>query len=79
MADVASQFKLDSSLHALSASLLHYFNSHYPQEASWKQLQLLSNLLSRMISSIRGQKLTLELCWRLPKPGKSTGTTGPVT
>ena len=79
MADVASRFKLDSSLYAHSTSLLHYFNSHFPQATSWQQFHLPSNLISRVISSLWGQRLTLELWRRLPKPGKSTGTTGLVT
>ena len=79
MVDVSSRFKSDSSLHAHSPYILHYFNSHFPQATSWQKSHLPSNFLSRVISSLWGDQLTLESWRKLPKPGKITGTTGLVT
>jgi len=36
MADIASRFSTDSKLRKNSPSLLHYFNTHFPQTHSWE-------------------------------------------
>ena len=76
MADVASRFATDTSMHSKCLDLLTYFNTFFPQEISWKQFHLPSKLTSRVMSSLRGKQLTLEWWQRIPKPGKNTGATG---
>ncbi len=76
MADVASRFSSDSSLSSASDSLLSYFNRHFKQEASWTLFHLPQKLVSRVMSSLRGQQLTLESWRRIPKAAKSTGPSG---
>ncbi len=79
MADVASRFSSDKTLNASSPNLLSYFNSTFPQASSWKEFRIPPRLTSRVISSLRGERLTLESWRRIPKPGPNTGVTGLVT
>ena len=79
MADVASRFHSDRKLQARSPSLLQYFNTFFPQETSWEEFHLPQKLTSRVMSSLRGKQLTLELWRRLPKLGKNTGKNGVPT
>ena len=77
MADVASRYSSDPSLSAKSDSLLSYFNHHFKQDGSWTSFHLPQKLVSRVMSSLRGQQLTLESWRRIPKAVRSTGTSGP--
>ena len=76
MADVASRYSSDTKLQARSPTLLKFFNTYFPQETSWEQFRLPQKLTSRVMSSLRGTQLTLELWRRLPKLEKNIGKNG---
>ena len=79
MADVASRSFRDDSMFAKSKlSLSDYFNSKFPlpQSASWKELTLPPELVSRVISCARSSTFNLGQLLRLPGIDKNTGPTG---
>ena len=80
MADIASRFSLSSSkLQNISPNLDSYFNTHFKQTSSWTALHFPQKLISLVMSSLLGTRLTLESWRRLPGLVKSTGPTGLVT
>jgi hypothetical protein len=79
MADIASRFASDPAMQKNSPSLLSYFNTHFKQTNSWQEFHLPQKLISRVISSLLGTRLTLESWRRLPGLVKSIGTAGRVT
>ena len=79
MADVASRYATTPSLNTNSPSLASYFNTHFKQSTSWEEFHLNQKLSSRVMSSLLGQRLTLESWRRLPGLVKNTGDTGVTT
>ena len=79
MADVASRFHSDKTLSKSSPTLLHYFNSHFKQTTSWEEFLLPPKLISRVMSSLRGELSTLESWRRLPGLVKNIGQNGAIT
>ncbi len=78
MADVASRsFKRGHAFHN-HASLTDCFNSAFPlpQNRSWKEFQIPSELFSRVISCVRGEASSMGSLLRLKGIGKNTGSTG---
>ena len=79
MADVASRYHSDKKLQLKQPSLLAYFNTYFQQQTSWTEFCLKPKLVSRVMSSLRGDPLSLELWQQLPglvkKPGKNGVTT----
>ena len=62
MADVASRsFNADSGYLFSNTQLLSYFSSHFPlpQNRSWKVVTLLPEDISKVVSTLRGQRLTM--------------------
>jgi hypothetical protein len=81
MADLSSRaFKHGESFNTIS-SLSSFFNKTFPlpQSLSWREHKIPQKLISRVISCVRGEQLTMESLLRLPKQGKNTGTTGKPT
>ena len=78
MADVASRFSSDTTLQHSSPTLLHYFNSNFPQTNSWEEFHLRPKLGSLVMSSLRGTQSTLESWRRLPGLAKSIGKNGAI-
>ena len=78
MADVASQFHTDKSLQTSSPTLLHYFNSHFPQKNSWEEFHFRQKLGSLVMPLLQGTQSTLESWRRLPGLIKNTGKNGAV-
>ena len=79
MADIASRFASDKKLRKNSPTLLHHFNTHFKQTSSWLEFHLPQKLISRVISSLLGKRLTLESWRRLPGLVKNIGHAGHVT
>lgn len=77
MADVASRSFNSSSGYVFSdAELLTHFNANFPlpQNRSWKVVTLLPEDISKVVSTLRGERLTMAQ-WTSHAAG-STGTTG---
>ena len=79
MADVASRYHSDKKLQLRQPSLLAYFNTYFKQQTSWTEFRLKPKLVSRVMSSLLGDQLSLESWRRLPGLVKSTGKNGVVT
>jgi hypothetical protein len=62
-------------------TLTQYFNTNFPlpQHNSWTECHLPSEIVSRVISSLRGELLPMASLLRLPKIGLSTGAIGAIT
>ena len=78
MADVASRsFKKGHAFHS-HASLTDYFNHSFPlpQNRSWQEFHLPSELCSRVISCVRGEASSMGSLLRLKGIAKNTGATG---
>ena len=81
MADLSSRmFKQGDSFNEKNY-LSNFFNKTFPlpQQSSWNELKIPQKLISRVISCVRGEQLTMESLLRLPKLGKNIGTTGKPT
>ena len=76
MADVASRYHSDKSLQMKQPSLLAYFNTYFKQQTSWTEFHLKPKLVSRVMSSLRGDPLSLESWRRLPGLVKNIGKNG---
>ena len=78
MADVSSRAFKQGEYFQKNLSLSNFFNKKFPlpQDNSWVELKIPSKLISRVISCVRGEQLTMESLLRLPKLGKNIGTTG---
>lgn len=77
MADVASRsFSAASGYMFSDAELLTHFNSHFPlpQNRSWRVVTLPPEDISKVVSTLRGQRLTMAQ-WT-SRGGRSTGATG---
>ena len=78
MADMVSRaFKNGQYFHAKN-NLTQYFNSNFPlpQRKSWREFQIPKELVSRVISCLRGELLPMESLLRLPGIAKNTGNIG---
>ena len=78
MADIVSRAFKNGQYFNASKNLTNYFNVHFPlpQEKSWKEFQIPKELVSRVISCLRGELLPMASLLRLPKIAANTGTTG---
>ena len=80
MADVASRHSSTPAMQKASPTLLSYFNSKFKQTNSWEEFPFPQKLTSLVMSSLLGERLTLESWRRLPGLVKSTGSTaGSIT
>ena len=81
MADVVSRSFKGGQYFSASSNIVDYFNSNFPltQNNSWREFQIPSELVSLVISSLRGEQLPMEWFLRPPKIGKNTGCTGAIT
>lgn len=81
MADIISRSFKHGKFFMENSSLLDYFNTHFPlpQNKSWKQFQLPTDWISRVISLVLGEQLPLASLLRLPKAKKNIGSTGQRT
>ena len=79
MADVVSRaFKSGTFAKAANTNLISYFNSTFPlpQKKLWTEFHIPQNLVSRVISCLRGELLPMGSLIRLPKLDKNIGSTG---
>ena len=78
MADVASRSFKDGGAFIKHMPLLTYFQKNFPlpQGKSWKEFHVPSDLLSRVISCVRGEALPMASLLRLKKAEVSIGNTG---
>ena len=79
MADVASRYSSTPAMQNTSPTLLSYFNSNFTQTNSWEEFPFPQKLISLVMSSLLGERFTLESWRRLLGLVKSTGSTGSVT
>jgi hypothetical protein len=78
MADVSSRAFRQGTSFKNFTSLSTFFNNKFPlpQNNSWKELKIPSKILSRVMSCVRGEQLTMESLLKLPNLDKNTGSTG---
>jgi hypothetical protein len=81
MADIVSRAFKTGKFFIANACLVSYFNLNFPlpQKLSWQELQFPKELVSRVISCLRGELLPMASLLRLPGIEKSTGHTGAAT
>ena len=60
------------------ANLTQYVNTYFPlpQNASYQECAIPPTWLSRTISYVRGEKLTIEALMQLPQNGNNSGMRG---
>jgi hypothetical protein len=78
MADVTSRAFKNGKFFRGDISLTTFFNTKFPlpQNNCWTELTIPKKLISRVMSCLRGEQLTMESLLRLPQVGKNTGNTG---
>ena len=78
MADIVSRAFKNGQYFDASKNLTSYFNHNFPlsQKKSWTEFHLPKELVSRVISCLRGELLPMASLLRLPKVTANTGSTG---
>jgi hypothetical protein len=78
MADIVSRAFKTGKFFLASASLVDYFNTHFPlsQKISWTECRIPKELTSRVISCLRGELLPMASLIRLPKIESNIGAIG---
>ena len=81
MADIISRAFHNGKFTAASAHLLPYFNTHFPlpQNQSWQEYQLPTELTSQVISCLCGEHLPMAQLLRQQTTDRNTGGIGPTT
>jgi hypothetical protein len=78
MADIVSRAFKHGKFFLAKTNLTSYFNTHFPlaQGTSWTEFILPKEIVSPVISCLRGELSPMASLLRLPRIGPNTGTTG---
>jgi hypothetical protein len=81
MADVVSRAFKNGQYFYAQTNLVNYFNTNFPlsKPNSWKEFQIPTNLVSRVISCLLGKPSPMASLLRLPVIDKNTGAIGAAT
>ena len=81
MADIVSRSFKGGEYFSASSNIVDYFNFNFPlkKNTSWREFQIPQELISLVISSLRGEQLPMEWFLRPPKIDKNIGCTGAHT
>jgi hypothetical protein len=78
MADVVSRAFKDGKYFSASSNLTDHFNSHFPlpQNYSWREFHMPKEIISHVISCLRGDILPMAWLLEPPRIGRNIGPTG---